>query len=73
MLTNLGFWSLCLNILVLLVSISGFIKITRNDLVHLEKDVKEIKNTLSNIDKKLDNTTERIAKIEGKCTANHGI
>jgi peptidoglycan hydrolase CwlO-like protein len=73
MFDNLGFWSLGLNLLVLIVSISGFVKITRNDLVHLEKDVKEIKNTLSNIDKKLDNTTERIAKIEGKCTANHGI
>jgi len=72
MFTNLGFWSLCLNILVLLVSVSGFIKITRNDLVHLEKDVKEMKDTLTNIDKKLDKTTERIAKIEGKCTANHG-
>jgi len=72
MFTNFGFWSLCLNILVLVVSISGFIKITRNDLVHLERDVKEIKNTLSTIDKKLDNTSERLSKQEGKCTANHG-
>jgi hypothetical protein len=68
----MGFWSLILNVLVLLVSISGFIKITRNDLLHLEKDVKEMKNTLMSIDKKLDNTAERIAKIEGKCLANHG-
>jgi len=72
MFTSLGFWSLGLNLLVLIVSVSGFIKITRNDLVHLEKDVKEIKNTLSNIDKKLDNTTERLSKQEGKCLANHG-
>jgi hypothetical protein len=72
MFTNLGFWSLCLNFLVLLVSVSGFIKITRNDLVHLEKDVKEIKSILSVIDKKLDNTAERLSKQEGKCIATHG-
>jgi len=65
--------SLGLNVLVLLVSVVGFIKITRNDLVHLEKDVKDMKNTLSNIDKKLDDNAERIATIEGKCSANHPL
>lgn len=72
MLSNVGFWSLILNVLVLLVSISGFIKITRNDLVHLEKDVKEIQNTLSKIDEKLDKSAERISALEGRCKANHG-
>jgi hypothetical protein len=72
MFDNISFWSLILNGLVLIVSVSGFIKIMRNDLFHLEKDVKEIKNLLTNFDKKLDNTTERLAKIEGKCLANHG-
>lgn len=71
MFSNIGFWSLVLNALVLIVSVSGFIKIMRNDLFHLEKDTKEIKNTLSLIDKKLDNTSERLATIEGKCVANH--
>jgi len=71
MFENIGFWSLVLNGLVLIVSVSGFVKIMKNDLFHLEKDTKEIKNTLSLIDKKLDNTTERLAKIEGKCLANH--
>jgi len=66
MFDNIGFWSLGLNILVLLVSVSGFIKITRNDLVHLEKDVKEIKKTLLEMDKKLDYNAERISKIEGR-------
>jgi hypothetical protein len=72
MFDNIGFWSLVLNGLVLIVSVSGFVKIMRNDLFHLEKDTKEIKNLLSTVDKKLDDTSERLAKIEGKCLANHG-
>jgi len=54
------------------VNCAIFVVIKFNDLSHLDKDVNGIKNTLSNIDKKLDNTTERLAKIEGKCKANHG-
>jgi len=72
MFANFGFWSLCLNILVLIVTAAGFVKIMKNDLFHLEKDVKEIKITIISMDKKLDGTAERIASIEGKCAANHG-
>ena len=71
MLNNMIFWSIGLNILVLIVSISGFIKIMNNDLKHLEINVNEIKNTLFTIETKLDNNAERISKIEGKCSANH--
>ena len=72
MFTSIGFWSLVLNVVVLIVSVSGFVKIMKNDLFHLEKDVKAIQKTLDSIDKKLDSTSERIAMIEGKCLANHG-
>ncbi len=43
-----------------------------NDLKHLEISVKELVETLKETNNKLDNNAERIAKIEGKCTANHG-
>ena len=72
MLTNMGFWSLILNGLVLLVSISGFIKITRNDLMHLEANVKEIKEALKRIEEEICKIGERVAMQEGKCKANHG-
>jgi hypothetical protein len=72
MLTNFSFWSLVLNLLILLVSISGFIKIMKNDLAHLERSVKEITELLKDVNKKLDDNGERIARLEGRCTANHG-
>ena len=72
MFTNMAFWSLCLNGLVLIVSVSGFIKIMRNDLFHLEKDVKEIKSKIDTVDKKLDKNAEEVAEIRGRCKANHG-
>ena len=43
-----------------------------NDLAHLQKAQEDIKVALSNIDKKLDMKSERLAKLEGKCLANHG-
>jgi hypothetical protein len=42
-----------------------------NDFVHLEKRVVEILNKIDAIDKKLDDKSERLAQIEGKCKANH--
>jgi len=52
-------------------NVAIFCVIKFNDLSHLQKSQEEIKNTLSNMDKKLDNNSERISKIEGKCAANH--
>jgi len=56
-----------------------FIVIKFNDLKHLEASVKGLVDTLKDTNKeiketndKLDNNAERIAKIEGKCLANHG-
>lgn len=53
-------------------NVAIFCVVKFNDLHHLQLAQAEIKSTLDRIDKKLDNTAERISKIEGKCTANHG-
>ncbi len=45
-----------------------FIIIKFNDLRHQEESLKRIENGLWAMDKKLDNTSERISKIEGKCS-----
>lgn len=49
-----------------------FCVIKFNDLKHLETSVRELTDTLKETNNKLDGTAERIAKIEGKCLANHG-
>jgi len=49
-----------------------FIVIKFNDLKHLEESVKGLTETLKDTNSKLIGTSERIAKIEGKCVANHG-
>jgi len=72
MFNNFAIWSFALNVLVLIVSISGFIKIMKNDLVHLEKNVTALTELLKEVNKKLDKNSERIAKIEDRCAANHG-
>ncbi len=68
--------------LALIASLSGlfiagancaiFIIIKFNDIKHIAEDIKEIKNALSCIDKKLYTNAEKIGVIEGKCKANHG-
>lgn len=52
-------------------NVAIFCVVKFNDLAHLQKSQEEIKATLLSIDKKLDNTTERLSKQEGKCAANH--
>jgi len=53
-------------------NVAIFCVVKFNDLVHLQKSQEEIKATLLSIDKKLDNTAERLSKQEGKCIATHG-
>jgi hypothetical protein len=40
---------------------------------HIDKRLQELIKRFDVVDNKLDNTSERLAKIEGKCAANHGI
>jgi uncharacterized protein YoxC len=76
MLTNIANWgtiaSVGLNILILLVSIAGFLKVMKNDLFHVQKSLDEIKSTLKEISNEVCTNGERLAKLEGKCKANHG-
>jgi len=53
-------------------NVAVFCIVKFNDLAHLQKAQEDIKEVLSNIDKKLDMKSERLAKLEGKCKANHG-
>jgi len=53
-------------------NVAIFCVVKFNDLAHLQKSQDEIKNTLTTMDKKLDSNSERLAKLEGKCKANHG-
>ena len=48
-----------------------FCVIKFNDLHHLAKAVEEIKESIKEIGKKLDNNAERVSNIEGTCKANH--
>ena len=58
-----------LTLLVLAVSVGGFLKVMNNDLHHVQKDLKEIKDSQKSTDNKIDNLGERISKIEGTCAA----
>lgn len=55
-----------LNILILVVSIAGFLKILKNDLTHLQKDVTEIKRHQNHLYEKVVKLCERVSNIEGK-------
>ena len=44
-----------------------------NDLKHQEESLKRIETCLGAMDAKLDKNSEKIAKIEGKCSANHSL
>jgi len=48
-----------------------FVIIKFNDMAHIQKSLDEIKADTSKIWTKLEDTTERIAKQEGTCKANH--
>jgi hypothetical protein len=49
-----------------------FIVIKFNDMKHLADDIKEIKNSIACIDKKMYVNAQEIAELQGKCKANHG-
>jgi hypothetical protein len=59
-------------LVVLGFNVAMFIVIKFNDMHHLQLRFDELKKSIESIDKKLDSTSERISKIEGKCSANHG-
>jgi hypothetical protein len=63
--------SLGLNILILIVSISGFVKIMKNDLNHLAEDVKEIKHNINNISRKITKVDKVQVTMQAVCAERH--
>jgi len=61
-----------LPVIVLGFNAAIFIVIKFNDMKHIEQAVQEIKKSISDLIKENNEQGERISKIEGKCTANHG-
>ena len=55
-----------INILILIISAVCFVKIMKNDLNHIQKDLNEIKIIVWDLENKILQLTERLSKIEGK-------
>lgn len=65
--------SLGITVLVMGFNVAFFIILKFNDFSHLERAVKSINDKLDKIDTKLDDNSERISLIEGRCLANHKL
>jgi hypothetical protein len=71
-----------MQLITVIASLTGFVLaganamifciIKFNDLKHQEDSLKRIEAKLADMDSKLDKTSERISRVEGKCQANHG-
>lgn len=68
----LGWIGLGFTVFITGANCATFMIIKFNDLHHLDLKLDKAIDKLDTMDKKLDNTSERVAKIEGKCVANHG-
>jgi len=62
----LSYAGYALSLIIMGFNAAMFIVIKFNDFAHMEKKLENITTQLIGIDKKLDSTTERIAKIEGR-------
>ena len=58
--------SLGLNVLIMIVSVAGFVKIIKNDLTHVQNSLSKIESNVEDINCKVASTAERVATIEGK-------
>ena len=59
-------------LIILGFNVAIFIVIKFNDMKHIEKSVEEIKKSISDLVDINAAQGERISKIEGKCSVNHG-
>jgi hypothetical protein len=59
-------------LIILGFNVALFLVIKFNDMHHLQLRFDELMKKIDGIDQKLDDTSERIATVEGKCKANHG-
>jgi len=60
-----------ISLLVIGFNTAMFVVIKFNDMKHIQKKLDYLCDEFKLMDKKLDSNSERIAKIEGKCLANH--
>jgi hypothetical protein len=61
-----------LPLIVIGFNVAMFVIIKFNDMKHLEASIKRIEDCVLKITEETCKNGERIATIEGKCTANHG-
>jgi len=61
-----GWGSLLLNVLILVMISYGYVKIMKNDLLHLSLDVRDIKDNVSHLFEKVNKVCQRISFIEGR-------
>lgn len=61
-----SFLSFVLNLIILLVSACCFVKIMKNDLTHVQKDLGEIKESLKEHSIKILSIAEDVAHLKGK-------
>jgi len=59
-------WLFVITILGIIFNFFAHVKLTTNDLVHLSKDVKEIKDEQKCMKTKLIEVSEDVAKLKGK-------
>ena len=67
----IGWISVGISLLMTGFNVAMFVVVKFNDLFHLTQKVDEIKEMIKNLDEREDKNAERIATIEGKCSANH--
>lgn len=66
MINLISLLSFGLNLIILIVSASCFIKIMKNDLTHVQKDLEELKESDKKIYSKVNGLCQRVARIEGQ-------
>jgi len=66
MVNLISFLSLGLNLIILIVSACCFIKIMKNDLIHVQADLTELKENDKKIYSKVNGLCQRVSRIEGR-------
>ncbi len=60
-----------LPLLILGFNVAMFVVIKFNDMKHIEESLKKLIEKVEGLEKTLTSHSERIANIEGRCSANH--
>jgi len=63
--------SLVIQILVLIATVAGFIKVIYNDLTHLNIDMKDSKNKLEKVEAKISNIETGLCSMKAVCNERH--